>query len=144
MICRKGNKLLQGSQASPNHAAQPLPATNGEAKVFGLLSQLLDRFAPEEPQITYVQRPAGSHAQGQLALPAPQPAQPAEVTPAATVSAAVPVANQSQEATAAAATTAPESQTPNEAGICHICSLPSNQAEAEIAYCMYTVHMVTE
>ena len=84
-------KRKQTSAGKPsNHAAQPFPATNGEAKVFGLLSQLLDRFAPEEPQITYVQRPAGSHA-------------------------AVPVANQSQKATAVVATTAPESQTSSEA-----------------------------
>ena len=56
---------------------------------------------------SHIQRPAGSHAQSPAGwLPAPQTAQPAEVTPAATAPEAVPVANQSQKATAVVATTA--------------------------------------
>ena len=138
MICRKGNKLLQGSQASPNHAAQPFPATNGEAKVFGLLSQLLDRFAPQEPQITY---PETSRQ------PCPEPAGSTCTTDCPTCR-----SYSSCYCARSSACGKPKSESHSsccnhsscEAGICHICSLASNQADAEIAYCMYTIHIVTE
>lgn len=111
MICRKGNKLLQDSQAPARQAEQPLPVASAETKVISMLGQLLDRFVPQEPNITIYQKPASSHANNQLALPAPQPAKPALSTPAAAPPEALPVAaSQISEAKATAAPTAQESQ----------------------------------
>ena len=81
-----------------------------------MLGQLLDKFAPQEPKITYAHREPGSHAQTQLALPAPPlPAQPDP---------------------ADAATTSAKSQSDPEAGIFYIFVSFIN-ATADLFYGMY-------
>ena len=88
-----------------------------------MLGQLLDKFAPQEPKITYAHREPGSHAQTQLALPAPPlPAQP---DPAS-----------AQAAPADAATTTAKSQSDPEAGIFYI-FVSFTSATADLFYGMY-------
>ena len=47
------SRKAKTSQAPSRQAEQPLPVPSTETKVMGMLGQLLDRFVPQEPHLTY-------------------------------------------------------------------------------------------